>query len=387
MATKRQRTAGTWEYVVRRKGVLPKPLYLTFSSEEEGDAYVARLEKLLDNGVVPQEFADAQADIVTILDAIREYMTHHAVGVSDRPLLNVLAGRRLASNRLSTVDFRWAQSWVTAMKREENLAPSTVRHYVGALARCFDWCVLRPVPGFLVNPLRLLPKRYATYSDGDEAAVRVQEKGAKEDVERDRRLASHEEQAVRAILDGKKPEGRSRARAFELNWQAALELLFELALETAMRMREIYSLSPDQIDLARRTIALDKTKNGDKRPVPLSTVAVAAIERYQRQVEAGDRGMAGFSFNSGWVFPWWDGDDEELKRTTWKLSRQFGRIFDAAGCGDFNFHDLRHEATSRLYERTTLTDLQIAKITGHKTLSVLRRYANLRGSDLADRLW
>jgi integrase len=50
------------------------------------------------------------------------------------------------------------------------------------------------------------------------------------------------------------------------------------------------------------------------------------------------------------------------------------------------FHDLRHEATSRLYERTTLTDLQIAKITGHKTISMLARYANLRGSELALKL-
>ncbi|WP_211704157.1 tyrosine-type recombinase/integrase [Paraburkholderia aspalathi] len=70
-----------------------------------------------------------------------------------------------------------------------------------------------------------------------------------------------------------------------------------------------------------------------------------------------------------------------------RLSGQFGRIFDAAGCGDFKFHDLRHEATSRLYERTSLSDVQIAKITGHSDTKVLMRYSNLRGSDLAVRLW
>ncbi|MGS0893435.1 hypothetical protein ACVBGC_12960 [Burkholderia stagnalis] len=48
---------------------------------------------------------------------------------------------------------------------------------------------------------------------------------------------------------------------------------------------------------------------------------------------------------------------------------------------------MRHEATSRLYERTTLSDIQIAKITGHTDPKVLMRYANLRGSDLAARLW
>ena len=76
-----------------------------------------------------------------------------------------------------------------------------------------------------------------------------------------------------------------------------------------------------------------------------------------------------------------------LARVSSRLSAQFGRIFDAAGCSDLVFHDLRHEATSRLYERTTLSDVQIAKITGHTNPKVLMRYANLRGSDLALRLW
>ena len=55
MATKRFRN-NAWAYVIRRKNLLPKPVHLTFSDEDEGDAYVARLEKLLDHGVVPAEF-------------------------------------------------------------------------------------------------------------------------------------------------------------------------------------------------------------------------------------------------------------------------------------------------------------------------------------------
>lgn len=386
MATKRQRSTGSWEYVVRRKGLLPKPLYFTFLNEAEGDAYVARLERLLDSGVVPQEFVDARVAVVTVVDAIREYMSHHAVASSDGPLLNAIAGRNnLALSRLASIDYPWVQAWVTSMKREENLSPSTIRHYVGALARCFDWCVLRPTSNFPLNPLRLLPRRYATYSEMDKAAVLAQGNEEKTDVERDRRLAADEEAEIVSILAGDKP--KKRERPFDLHRQAALELLFLLAVETAMRLREMFSLSIDQVDLDRRTVSLDKTKNGDKRPVPLSTVAVAAIRRYQSRVEAGERGMSGFSFDDGLLFPWWDGQKGSLGKVTRKLSSQFSRIFDAAGCGDVTFHDLRHEATSRLYEKTTLTDLQIAKITGHKTLNVLRRYANLRGSDLADRLW
>jgi integrase len=99
--------------------------------------------------------------------------------------------------------------------------------------------------------------------------------------------------------------------------------------------------------------------------------------------------MAEFSAKRDRLFPWWDGNtsSESLKKITARLSRQFARVFEAAGCADFRFHDLRHEATSRLYERTKLSDLEIAKITGHKDLRMLRRYANLRGSTLANKLW
>jgi integrase len=156
-----------------------------------------------------------------------------------------------------------------------------------------------------------------------------------------------------------------------------LLLLFDLALETAMRLRECYTLTLDQIDLPRRTIFLDRTKNGDNRQVPLSSVAVRALEPY-----AGDAG-------NGLLFPWWDGATTKasLRRTTSRLSRAFARIADAAGCGDLRFHDLRHEATCRLFERTTLSDLQISLITGHRDPRMLRRYANLRASDLAAKMW
>ncbi|KJV05562.1 tyrosine-type recombinase/integrase [Methylocucumis oryzae] len=70
-----------------------------------------------------------------------------------------------------------------------------------------------------------------------------------------------------------------------------------------------------------------------------------------------------------------------------RLSRKWATIAQLAGCDGLHFHDLRHEAVCRLYEKTTLTDLQIAKISGHKDLKMLKRYSNLRGSDLAERLW
>lgn len=56
--------------------------------------------------------------------------------------------------------------------------------------------------------------------------------------------------------------------------------MFNIALETAMRMRETYTLTADQVRLDLTTIFLDKTKNGDKRQVAISTVLDKLLREY-----------------------------------------------------------------------------------------------------------
>jgi integrase len=158
---------------------------------------------------------------------------------------------------------------------------------------------------------------------------------------------------------------------------------FALALESAMRMRECYTLYVQQISLKKKTVHLDRTKNGDSRQVPLTSTALTLLSDYMKnhgqQIKERD----------GRLFPFWNGDLDEnvLDTTTSEVSRIFRNIFTAAEIVDLHFHDLRHEATCRLYERTTLSDVLIAKITGHRNLRMLLRYASLRGSDLAGHLW
>jgi integrase len=360
MAAKRKR-GSSWEYIVKRKGVLPKPISLTFRDEAEGDAYVAHLEKLLAAGIVPGEFRDRSDALVTLGQALRLYVDTVHITDDDVRLLAAL-DFEMGSRPIDRADYPWAEAWVQALQAS-GLSPSTIRKKVGALARCLDWVVRRGGSMLAANPLRMLPRRYATTATG------------RKDVERDRRLHDGEEPRIMAILNREKPEGRERALA--LPHADGLRLMFTLALETAMRMREIYTLGPDQVDLSQRTIFLDKTKNGDKRQVPLSSVAVAALAAYLSG-HHGDK-----------VFLFWDGDTgaEALRSTTRGLSAQWRRIFSAAGCVDLHFHDLRHEATSRFYERTKLSDIEISRITGHKDLRTLRRYSNLRGSNLAEKLW
>ncbi|MGV8959244.1 MAG: site-specific integrase [Stenotrophomonas sp.] len=375
MATKRLRN-GKWEYVIKRAALLPRPIYLTFDDEDEGDAYVRRTEQLLDRGVVPDEFRKPTHERHPRLrTAMIDYKETQPVSAADLGYLGVLLDRLPPKLELREVTFEWVTRWISSLKRDDNLAPSTIRHHAGALARCLDWVLASG--GIPINPLRQLPRGYANYTAEDAAIVGRRDGGgaAKVSVDRDRRLQGDEEARIRAILCGAKPAGKQRP--LELNHAEALRALFDLALESAMRMSEMYTLTPAQVDFGKRTIFLDRTKNGSKRQVPITTVAERVLRDYMAGVD-GER-----------LFPWWSGDRaaDEMKRCTSLLSRQFGRVFAAAGCVDLRFHDLRHEATSRLFERTTLTDLQIAKITGHKDIRMLARYANLRGSDLADRLW
>lgn len=372
MANKRRR-GNAWAYTIRRAGLLPKPLYLTFDDEAEGDEYVRRLEAQLDRGHVPLELQEPTGRLVTLRNHAHRYTQDQHVSPSDRRCLRVVLDRLPSRLELHTLTFAWARAWVSSMKREANHSPSTIRHHVGALARCLDW--LTSSGDIPFNPLRLLPKGYATYTPEDRRQVEANDGRAKASTERDRRLEASEEKRIREILAGEKPDDKQRA--LELPNREALVMLFDLALESAMRLAEMYTLERTQIDLARRTVFLEKTKNGSKRQVPLSSVALGKLEAF---LDAGDGRR---------VFPWWDGEHNEasLRRTTSRLSRQFSRIFAAAGCADLVFHDLRHEATSRLFERTNLSDLEIAKVTGHKDMRSLMRYANLRASTMAERLW
>lgn len=374
MASKRQR-GDVWEYTFKKAGVLEKPLYLTFDSEAEGDAYAKRLEALLDRGIVPTEH-QTNARLVSIDDLVRLYLRDAPVKPKDRAVLDTVCAK-LGKVGLAGITANWVDNWITDMKRVDKLAPATIRAKVGALARCTDWGMRKGMLLMPDHPLRSLPNGYAQYTELDAALVGEK----REDVERDRRLERGEHEKLMAVIEvGVLPR---KQRPYALEHKAALACLVTLAVESAMRLREMYTLTLDQVDLERRTVFLEKTKNGSKRQVPLSSVAMATIKDYLkvRAIQPGHPVDA--------LFPWWDGatDERRLGAVSDFLSKLFVNIFKTAGCVDLKFHDLRHEATSRLFERTTLSETEIMKITGHKSHRMLMRYANLRGSDLASKLW
>ncbi|MDH3639273.1 MAG: tyrosine-type recombinase/integrase, partial [Gammaproteobacteria bacterium] len=73
------------------------------------------------------------------------------------------------------------------------------------------------------------------------------------------------------------------------------------------------------------------------------------------------------------------------QRRPYEFRPAWHRTLASAGIEGLRFHDLRHEAVSRLVE-AGLGDQEVAAISGHKSMQMLRRYTHLRAEDLVRRL-
>lgn len=136
-----------------------------------------------------------------------------------------------------------------------------------------------------------------------------------------------------------------------------------LALETAMRQGELLALRWENISWTKRTALLPTTKNGEIREVPLSKKAFDILQNYMPAKRDGKV----FSYTTSGI------------KSTW---RSFTKsIF----LKDFHFHDLRHCAISNLVEKG-LNSVEVAAISGHKSMSMLKRYSHLYAYKLVRKL-
>ncbi|MEQ9859514.1 site-specific integrase [Pectobacterium cacticida] len=168
---------------------------------------------------------------------------------------------------------------------------------------------------------------------------------------RTRRLTSQEERKITRYLKSRNPE---------------LLAIFRLAIETAMRQGEILSLRWEHIDLRLGIAHLPLTKNGSARDVPLSSKARQVLK------EIGELGRD----DTGRVFTY----TSSGFKSAWRIALQ------SLSINDLHFHDLRHEAISRFFELDTLNVMEIAAISGHKSMNMLKRYTHLRATHLVGKL-
>ena len=143
-----------------------------------------------------------------------------------------------------------------------------------------------------------------------------------------------------------------------------MRTIITLAVETAMRRAEIVSIRLKDINFKERRITLHDTKNGETRRVPLTKEAFSTLNAYIKTNNITDKL---FDISEDY------------------MTHQFIEICKRAKINNLKFHDLRHEATSRLFERG-LTEMEVASITGHKTNAMLRRYTHLSQKYIVEKL-
>ncbi|WP_432786935.1 Tyrosine recombinase XerC [Oligella sp. MSHR50489EDL] len=160
-----------------------------------------------------------------------------------------------------------------------------------------------------------------------------------------------------------------------------LYTIVQLAIETAMRRSEIVRIRREHINFENGTLWIPESKNGEDRTVPLSPVASYALMMHLMRHN-----------RKGQLFPM---DVGAVSRGFLRAIRR-ARVDYEALCAkhdvqpneryfiDLRFHDLRHEATSRLAEVYEMHEL--AKITGHKDTRMLLRYYHPDGGMLARKL-
>jgi integrase len=179
---------------------------------------------------------------------------------------------------------------------------------------------------------------------------------------------------VRTTSQMKEPSGR--VRFLSADAEAALlphiprdlRLLVDTARHSGMRLSETIGLRWSHVDINGRSITLHQTKNGEPRRVQMNTSLATLLKDLVRPIS-----------NSEHVFVRANGDAWNRHAVT----KAFARAVAAAGLDDFRYHDLRHDFATKLRKKGIGLDA-IAKLLGHKSLTMASRYAHLDDPKLQD---
>lgn len=326
-----------WRAQVRRKGFA---VYTrTFATKALAVAWAHALEADIDRGMVPSARA-VMGGRYTVAQAIEDYrdlrrarpvrdtstehytLQHLAAALGDRP----------------AADLRVDDLVAYAQRRADmGAGPYTINMDVGKLGT-----VLRVVGGAkgialtdVVQQARPLLKHLGLIGGGGQ---------------RERRPTEDELHGIVGHLR-QQPNGAMYASA--VLW----------AVETAMRQGEIARIRWADVDCERKLVMVrdrkdPRAKVGNDQWVPLLPGAWTLLEQQPRGEDARIFPIGGSS-----------------------LSKAFTRACQALSIPDLHFHDLRHEAISRLFEQGYRIE-QVALVSGHRTWTHLRRYTNLRPEDV-----
>jgi integrase len=331
MATFRKR-GDKWQARVQRYG--QSSLAKSFNNKADALKWARNVESQLDLGMLAPK--QTMPRLMPMVDRYVEEVTPTKKGESqERYRANQFRKTTLADMQLDKVT-----SEVVAQYRDNRLkqvSANTVRLELALLSVVFEQC--RKEWGFAVNnPVR---------------QIRMPKPGNP----RQRRLEDGEEAALLAACKA--------SRAFYLH------SFVMLAIETGMRSGEMLAVTWSNVNFEKRTIFLPDTKNGSPRTVPLSTQAFNAIQALPRSIN-------GRLFTSGY-----HSIHKAFQLAVTKA--QATKPENVSFLRGLRFHDLRHEAVTRLFEKG-LNPIEVGMVSGHKTLSMLQRYTHLRSEELVAKL-
>lgn len=326
MATIRKRGL-KWQVQVRRGGFAPQSR--SFSQQRDAERWGILKERELDL-LESQGRVGAIVCDITVGELLHRYRTEVVPtkrGASrEASMIRVLERAAFVDVKADKLTSRQIQAHRDL--RLKTVGPATVVRELGLLQHGYE--IARRVWGYdaLANPVKDVEKPKLPRG-------------------RSRRLTAAEEALLRQMS----------ARA----GNRRLLSVITVALETSMRLGEIVGARWEHFDPEARVLYLPSTKSGVPRTVPLSRLAVKTIE--------DQGGREGLIFNT----------------TAEAIKRSFIRTTRRAKIDDLRFHDLRHEAISRLVERGF--DLpSVMMFSGHSDHRMLLRYTHLKARSLVERL-
>ena len=317
-----------WQALVRKTGYPQQTR--TFDSKAEAQTWAGGVENEMGHGVFVSR---AEAESTTLGEALGRYrreVTPAKKGASiERFRLDRWDTHRYAQRSMASLRCKDVADYIEE-RRQEGAAPATIHKEINLLSHLFNTARTAWGMESLTNPVDLVKGQRPKVPQG-----------------RDRRLVDDE---------------HPRLLTAALTYGGEIGPLITWAIETAMRRGEIAAMRWEHLDRKSKVLLIPETKNGAPRRVPLSTAALGVLDGLPRRIDGRVWGMRPDS-----------------------ISQAFERVCKAAGIEGLTFHDLRHEATSRLFEKG-LNPMEVAAITGHKTLQMLKRYTHLRAEDLVGRL-
>lgn len=315
-----------WQCAVRKKGYPPQ--YKTFRTKREAEAWAGVIESEMTRGVWQDRSESEGTTLAECLDRYRlEVVPTKKGGRRELDYVRQWTARPIAHLYMASIRGKDVAQAIRDMEGEGK-GGNTIRLHLALLSHLFKVAKTEWGMESLSNPCEAVRKPKLPRG-------------------RDRRLVDDEESRLLPACRLVNPE---------------LESIVIIAIETAMRQGEILGLTWDKVNLSQRTVKLEETKNGSRRIVPLSSVACKVFADLSRRID-------------GRV---WNYGQEGVKCA-------FPAACRRAGIEGLRFHDLRHEATSRLFEKG-FNPVEVSSITGHKTLEMLKRYTHLKAEDLAKRL-